>query len=174
MKEGVKMANKTSNYPSNQLNNLEKGVSSITVRCLKELSAKGKPTNTTELKKRIDSYFEFCANEDFRPGIESLCLSLGVTRTTLWNWCKQKGCDEEWAEECQKAKQFILTFLEQISLTGKINPASSIFYLKNWGAYSDNYLLENTIPSETTKEVITIKEMQALENIKNKIKLDEK
>ena len=160
------MANLKSNYPTNQLNNLEKGVCSDTVTCLRELSAKGRPTNTGELKERIDEYFKFCADKDFRPGIESLCLSLGITRVTLWNWCKRIGCDDDWAEICMQAKQFILTFLEQISLTGKINPASSIFYLKNWGAYSDNYLIESDTSYETDKKLITVKELQSLEDIK--------
>jgi hypothetical protein len=164
------MANSKSNYPSNQLNSLEKGVCSDTVTCLRELSAKGKPTSTEELKGRIDDYFRFCADKDFRPGIESLCLSLGITRTTLWNWCKRIGCDVEWAETCMQAKQFILTFLEQISLTGKINPASSIFYLKNWGAYSDNYLIESDTSQETDKKLITVAELQNLEEIKKKVK----
>ena len=166
------MANLKSNYPTNQLNGLEKGVCSDTVTCLRELSAKGKPTSTEELKERIDDYFMFCADKDFRPGIESLCLSLGITRTTLWKWCRQDGCNEQWAEICMQAKQFILTFLEQISLTGKINPASSIFYLKNWGAYSDNYLLENAIPSEAEKNVLTVVDLQRLEEIKKKTEED--
>ena len=31
----------------------------------------------TELRERIDQYFDFCATKGFRPGIETLCLALG-------------------------------------------------------------------------------------------------
>ena len=131
------MANKHSNFPTNQLNNLPPEVCGSTVGCLRDLAAKGKPKDTNELKDRIDSYFAFCEERNLRPGVESLCLSLGITRQTLWTWCKGEDCSPEWAEICRNAKQFILTFLEAITMAGKLNPASSIFYLKNWGAYVD-------------------------------------
>ena len=119
------MANHNSNFPSNQLNNLPENFCTDTVRSLRELNALGKPTNIEELKQRIDHYFLFCEQNDFRCGVESLCLALGVSRQTLWNWCNSNGCDEQWAEVCRSAKQFILTFLEQLTLKNKINPAKT-------------------------------------------------
>lgn len=155
------MANKDSNFPSNQLNRLPKGTSSEIVSCLLELSGKGKPKSEQELTERITSYFEFCSEHDFRPGIESLSLALGTNRSTLWNWCRQEGCSVEWAEICRQAKQTVLVFLEQCNLSGKINPASAIFYLKNWGNYVDTLSLEN-VTDLPAKRMLTAAELPKL------------
>lgn len=149
------MSNKQSNYPSNQLNNLPIGTCSETISCLKELADKGKPSSIEELKQRIDDYFQFCADRDMRIGVESLALSLGVSRVTFWNWCNNNGCTDEWAEICQKAKQFVLTFLEQMSLSGKLNPATSIFLMKNWAGYKDTISFDENAPKETIQRTRT-------------------
>ena len=56
------MANKNSNFPSNQLNELPPEVCRATVDNLKELSQRGKPETETELRERIDQYFDFCVS----------------------------------------------------------------------------------------------------------------
>lgn len=145
------MSNKRSNFPSNQLNNLSPDICGTTVSCLLDLAATGKPKDISELTTRINSYFTFCAERDMRPGIEALCLALGVSRMTLYDWCRGKHCSEEWSEECRRAKQFILTFLEVLTMNGKLNPANSIFYLKNWGHYVDQVVVESSQVGETKK-----------------------
>ncbi|MCM1189374.1 MAG: hypothetical protein NC541_08765 [bacterium] len=156
------MANRNSNFPSNQLNNLPPEVCKATVDNLKELSSMGKPKTEAELKERINQYFDFCAAKGFRPGIETLCLALGgISRQSLWVWCNGgAGKSQEWADICNTAKQFILGFLEQLSMTGKINPANSIFYLKNWAGYSDAVTVE---PVSTVQKVLTGDQLPRLE-----------
>lgn len=170
------MSNKNSNFPTNQLNRLPEGTSAEIVSCLMELSGKGRPKTEQELKNRITEYFNFCAARDFRPGVESLALALGTTRTSLWNWCRQEGCSAEWAEICKQAKQTVLVFLEQCNLTGKLNPASAIFYLKNWGNYVDTLSLENVTDTperraltaaELPKLGVTTKETVKLPDLRN-------
>lgn len=156
------MANKNSNFPTNQLNNLPEKLCSEVVSNLRELALKGKPKNITELRIRINDYFAFCEERDFRPGIESLCLSLSISRQGFWQWCRGENCSGEWATECQMAKQFILTFLEQLSLTGKINPASGIFYLKNWGDYKDSISFDDVTPTRNTRQVLTADQLPKL------------
>ena len=156
------MSNRVSNYPANQLNNLPAGVCSETISCLRDLADKGKPQTITELKQRIDDYFQFCAEHDVRCGIESLCLSLGITRTTLFNWCNGNGCDAAWTEVCQYAKQFIVTFIEQVSMSGRLNPATSIFLLKNVGGYKDTISFEEDVPKETQRRALTASELPKL------------
>lgn len=145
------MSNKNSNYPTNQLNNLPAGTCTDTITCLRDLASRGRPNTIEELQQRIDDYFQFCVERDIRCGIESLCLSLGITRTTLYNWSYGKGCSKEWQEICQQTKQFILTFLEQLSLSGKLNPATAIFMLKNVGGYKDSVSFEDMIPGQTSQ-----------------------
>lgn len=155
------MSNKNSNFPSNQINNLPNGTSEEITDCLMKLSKDRKPKDISELKSRIASYFEFCKTHDFRPGIESLAFSLNVTRTGFWYWC-EGGKGEEWQEVCLQAKQLILAFLETLSLSGKLNPANSIFYLKNWAGYKDTISFDEAPKKEQKKKVLTTKELQEL------------
>lgn len=142
------MSNSNSNYPSNQLKDLS-GTEFVgnTVRSLVELSKLGIPKSDTELEERITEYFEHCIKNNSRPGIESLCLSLSTTRQNFWNWCN--GCggkSQEWQHQCVLARQVIVAFLESAGLSGKLNPATSIFLLKNWANYTDsnNLAIEQT------------------------------
>lgn len=159
------MANSKSNYPPAQLNNLPDGFTTEVVHCLRELADRGKPETITDLKSRIDNYFIFCENNDFRPGIESLSLALGVSRVTFWKWCNSDGCSEEWAKICEVAKQYVLTFLEVATLSGRLNPASSIFFFKNWGSYKDSISFDESIPATTTRKVLTAADLPKLGKI---------
>ena len=132
------------NFPQQQINSMAEGNPAFvrdTVNNLLELRSKGKPQNVEELKTRIDDYFLFCANNGYRPAIESLALSLGVSRITFWQW-RNGSRGVEWQEICESAAQMIITFLEACMMSGKINPVSSIFLLKNLAGYSDCQTLE--------------------------------
>ena len=69
------MANSKSNYPSEQVNDLDPDFVAETVKSLRELNDLGKPETDEEVRTRIDQYFEFCQDTGNRPGIESLCLA---------------------------------------------------------------------------------------------------
>lgn len=139
---------KSSNYPPGTLaaNNGTEFVAE-TVQSLMDLSNRGKPQSLPELKERINSYFVFCKDRALRPGIETLALSLSVSRQTITNWRKGVGCSEEWSEACQQAAQAIIAFIEIAHLSGRLNPATAIFCLKNWAHYFDQPN-ENYEPSE--------------------------
>ena len=158
------MANNNSNFPTNQLNNLPDEFVSETVHCLRELAQQGKPQTITELKTRINDYFAFCESHDFRPGVETISLALGVSRVTFWKWCNSDGCDAEWSKTCEIAKQYILSFLEIATLKGRLNPASSIFLFKNWGAYKDSISFDEAVPATTTRKALTAADLPKLGN----------
>lgn len=134
-----------------------------TVENLKKLTTHGIPNDTEDLQKRIDAYFSFCATASMRPGIESLSLSLGCTRATFWNWCsgKSRKGDPEWQQTCLRARQIIIAFLETASLNGKINPATSIFMLKNWAGYADSCVLDAE-KDDHPKEVLSLADLPRL------------
>lgn len=137
------MSNKASNFPPGQLSQLDgKQFVRETVRNLEELSAHGKPETLDGLKDRIGDYFAFCREKALRPGVETLCLSLSVSRQTFWNWRHCVGCAPDWSEVCEKAHQVCVAFIEAASLSGHINPATAIFALKNWANYSDTQTVE--------------------------------
>lgn len=148
------------NYPTAQLEEIDKPAVQQMVTSLKQLYDLGKPKNDEEVAQRIDQYFGFCQNSSIRPGIEALCLSLHISRVTLFNWSNGTGCSPQRQEAVQSAKAFVSAYIEQATLSGRLNPASSIFLLKNWCNYRDAYSFEtssegnNRLHQEHTPEEI--------------------
>lgn len=130
------------------------------VTSLKQLHDLGRPTTDEELADRIDQYFQFCEHSSVRPGIESLCLSLHITRQTLLNWANGQGCSEKRQQIAQSARSFLSAYLEQLTLQGRLNPASSCFMFKNWFNYHDNVLPEPT--AEPQRRVMAMTELPKL------------
>ena len=132
------------NYPGQQLSVLPDDFVQETVKSLKELNEMGKPETDAEVQGRVDQYFQFCEDSGCRPGIESLCLALHISRTTLFNWVHGLGCSQERQDIAERAKSFIGAFLEQSVLRGKISPPSGIFIMKNWLGYRDTISFEDS------------------------------
>ena len=142
------------NFPSQQIADVSGDFVGETVACLQDLAKQGIPQTDAELKERIDTYFTFCAENSFRPGIESLCLSLSTSRQNFWVWCGGGGGkSKEWQQTCRQAKHCIRAFLEACGLNGRINPATLIFALKNWGNYTDSVTLE--VAENNDRELIS-------------------
>ena len=146
------MSNTRSNYPTtaaDKLNGTE--YTKTAVASLMELSKQGKPQTEQELAQRINDFFGFCQQSSLRPGIEILSAALGVHRGTFWEWCNGRGGkSEEWRNICLQARQLVVCFVEQASMAGHLNPATSCFLLKNWSGYQDSVSIEtiNPIPNE--------------------------
>lgn len=137
------------NYPGQQLSDLPDDFVQETVKSLKQLNDMGRPETDAEVQERIDQYFQFCEDSGCRPGIESICLSLHISRTTLFNWAHGIGCSQERQEIAERAKSFIGAFLEQSVLRGKISPPSGIFIMKNWLGYKDTISFEDAAENST-------------------------
>lgn len=123
-----------------------------TVTSLYEMSLRGKCKTNEELQDRIDEYFRYCAEHQFRPTIQSLCLALNVSRFTLYAWRSGRNCDSERKEIAQRAVALINSFLESAVMCGKINPASGIFFLKNYCGYSDTISIEQVSEQKEPKK----------------------
>lgn len=139
--------------PPQKLKNMDKtyvSESLNSIMSLSELSAKGKPKDIEELKQRITDFFTVCSQRGLYCGIESLALSLGVSRVMFWRWCQGDGCSPEWTNVCQMAKQTIATFLEQAGASGALSPVLMIWLQKNWLNYSDVVTIQSQEP--ITKE----------------------
>lgn len=150
------------NYPQAGLDDLEPAAVQHIVSSLKELHDKGRPQTDEELKQRIDEYFSFCECSSIRPGIESLCMSLHISRTTLFRWSNGIDCSSYKQELIQSAKSFIGAFIEQAMLCGKISPPSGIFLMKNWLNYKDTISLEEAMPQTDSKRTLTASELPKL------------
>lgn len=134
--------------PQAALDNLPREYVSETVNSLAELHSKGRVQTDQECEERIQQYFEFCGKSGLRPGIEGLCLSLGITRQTLSRWMRCEDCTQERQLLIQSAKQYIAAFLEQILVSGKGSTVGAIFAAKNWLGYKDSIILEEAPPKQ--------------------------
>lgn len=154
------------NYPQGALDEMELTAVQELVTSLKQLHDKGKPQTDDEIRRRIDEYFTFCQQSSIRPGVESLCMALHISRTTLFNWNNGTNCSRECQELIQSAKSFIGAFIEQAMLGGKISPPSGIFLMKNWLSYKDAISIEESIPNTTGKRALSAAELPKLGDFK--------
>lgn len=152
------------NYPQAGLDEIEPGVVQQIVTSLKELHDLGRPETDDEVAKRIDEYFDFCQRSSIRPGIESLCMALHISRTTLFRWNNGTNCSERRQELIQSAKSFIGAFLEQAMLGGKISPPSGIFLMKNWLSYKDTISFEDAAPETNSQNTLSSEDIRKLLN----------
>lgn len=150
------------NYPQAGLDDLEPEAVQQIVSSLKELHELGRPQTDEQTKQRIDEYFAFCERSSIRPGIESLCMALHISRTTLFRWNNGEDCSEYKQELIQSAKSFIGAFLEQAMLGGIISPPSGIFLMKNWLSYKDAISIEETLPQKDSRKSLSATELPKL------------
>ena len=150
------------NYPQSGLDDVPPAQVREIVSSLRQLHDLGKPQSDAETEERINAYFEFCERSSIRPGIESLCLSLHISRTTLFRWNNGQDCSERRKELIQTAKSFIAACLEQYFLSGKINPATGIFLAKNWMGYRDTISLEESVPQSSVRQAMNASELPKL------------
>lgn len=150
------------NYPQGQLEEINPIAVKQIVTSLKDLYDKGRPQTDEEVESRIDEYFSYCQESSIRPGIESLCMALHISRTTLYNWANGIKCSQYRQELAERAKGFIAAFIEQAVLNGKISPPSGIFLMKAWLGYKDTISIEENIPEPDSKrKALSIEELAA-------------
>ena len=150
------------NYPQGQLEEINPVAVQQIVTSLKDLYDKGRPQTDAEVESRIDEYFQFCQQSAIRPGVESLCLALHISRSCLQNWANGIKCSPYRQELAERAKGFIAAFIEQAILGGKISPPSGIFLAKNWLGYKDSISIEESIPqTDLGKTALSVSELAA-------------
>ncbi|MDH6357619.1 DNA-packaging protein [Parabacteroides sp. PF5-9] len=112
-----------------------------------------------ELEIAIDTYFLECDEKCFVRGktvdstpytVEGLCLALDISRETLL--CYEKG-DAGFSDTIKKAKMRIQQDVMERGLSGRSNPAVSIFNLKNNFGYVDKQ--EHEVNNRINIEQIT-------------------
>jgi hypothetical protein len=138
------------NYPQGALDSIEPDTNKLIISSLKHLHDLGVPQTDLEVSDRVDMYFAYCQQSGLRCGIESLALALHVSRQTIYNWSLGINCSVERMNTIQSAKQYIASYLEQITLQNKINPVSSVFLFKNWLSYKSEISLEENLVNHTT------------------------
>lgn len=135
------MANKNSNWPAANQPDIkpEKMAQQIqameTLRELPQINY----ADCQEVEERIKYFFNFCVENELRPTVELMALSVGVSRQALWQW-EQEGSAR--GKVISSAKQTLGALMEQWGVCGKINPTTMIFLLKNHHGYKDEISIE--------------------------------
>lgn len=148
-------------FPAEELSNSDAGGIVADLRGLYALGhVRGDMADDALFRERVQLYFDYCGERELRPGIEGLCLCLGITRQTLWNWKTGTGCTQRRQADVQQAYQLLSAALEQMGLSGKISPPSFIWLQKNWCQYTDTIRVEadvdtseNHVPAERIAEI---------------------
>ena len=146
--KGGEIVKRQSNYPPAQINNIPAEKAKAITNDVLHFKDASKPETDIEKVRRIDEFFEYCAESGMRPGIESLCLALKINRSTLLRWSRGEGASDYLRDAVCEAKATIGGFLEQASMRGNVNPATGIFLAKNWLGYKDNLGIEEITPQE--------------------------
>jgi hypothetical protein len=116
------------------------------------------------VKDRIHEYFTYCIEKDMKPGVEGMCMALGISRSTLWDWEVGRSRSEpngSRSDIIKKSKQFLAQYLEGLAQNGKINPVTAIFMLKNHFNYKDSQDI-NIVPNNPNDDAIPFDDLKKL------------
>ena len=123
-----------------------------------------------QVQERIDQYHAYCIQNDIKPDMPGLALSLGVTRKTLWAW--ENGVDSNKPQSVRnvikKGRQINEILMTQMMANGKINPVAGIFFLKNSHEYRDQQdvvITPNTPLDAGDPEIARNRYVQALPEV---------
>ena len=118
----------------------------------------------SQVKQRVHDYFQICADNDMKPTVSALALSLGTDRRRLWeianNTEGQLHIPDESKVYIKKAYAILDVLWNDYMQNGKINPVSGIFLAKNHFGYKDQteYVLTPNNPLGDNVDRTTISE----------------
>lgn len=116
--------------------------------------------NTTEVIKRTENYVQQCAAISKLPSIKGLCVALGISSRTFYNWINQHPSHPT-TEYLELAKDIFADLLEEAGLNNAVNNISSIFILKSQHQYQEtNNITLQAMPTAPLGEPKTIIEIQ--------------
>lgn len=111
-----------------------------------------------QVKERCEWYFNHCIEDDVRPTVAGVSNALGINRKTFYEWCVGHDRSKTHCEYIQRVRNIMEEMMEGYMLSGKINPVSGIFLMKNNFGYTDKsevVLTPNTpLGEEVSPEVL--------------------
>ena len=134
------------NLPNMELKKLDedeskRGFIEKTVRNVLVFHEIGKnPVKTVdELCDRLNLFFNLCADTQQIPTYEKMCIALGKSRKTIYDWetAKTNGVGLGTQEIILRAKDMLATMDADLLLEGKVNPVAYIFRAKNFYGMKD-------------------------------------
>jgi hypothetical protein len=103
-----------------------------------------------ECIERLNEYFTRIIENDEIPTVEKMCLALGTTRNTVWEW-EQGYLGSKRGYIIKKAKEIMASLDAELVSKGKIPQITYIFRAKNFFGMQDKqeYTLVNGTPLDT-------------------------
>lgn len=166
-KPNTKAKSRADRLPNVAIDNVPPGTASALMNTLSIIAPSDdkkriQDMTNQELRAEIDSIVNKCIQNDVRIGIEVLCMGLRTTKQTLWNYEHGIGCDEERKNIICDVKQFLRAYIEQLTLTNKVNAPVGIFWSKNYLGMRDVVEVEKAEPQ---RRALTIAELPKLEEL---------
>jgi len=106
-----------------------------------------------ECAERLNEYFQRIVETGEIPTVEKMCLALGTTRTTVWEW-QQGTLGSVRANMIKKAKEISAALDAELVSKGKIPQITYIFRAKNFFGMVDKqeYVLTPNNPLGDSKD----------------------
>lgn len=100
-----------------------------------------------QVEQAIYKYFQSCDRHGVRPANLGLYAALGMSKQDVSNVLTGKS-KEKVSPACidliKKAKRVLSTYRESLALNNKLNPATAIFWAKNFDSMEDQTRIEVT------------------------------
>ena len=97
-----------------------------------------KPVKTDEeCAERLEEFFDTLAKTGELPSVEKMCLALGVTRQSVWNWENGIKCSPARTDMIKRAKEILAAMDAELVSRNKIPQVTYIFRAKNFFGMKD-------------------------------------
>lgn len=90
-----------------------------------------------ECAERLEEFFDTLAKTGELPSVEKMCLALGVTRTSVWNWENGIKCSPARTDMIKRAKEILAAMDAELVSRNKIPQVTYIFRAKNFFGMKD-------------------------------------
>ena len=111
-----------------------------------------------ECAERLDEFFTHINETGEIPTVEKMCLALGTTRKTVWEWENGRTNGGRRAAMIQKAKEILAAIDAELVSHGKIPQVTYIFRSKNFFGMRDQTDIVVT-PNNPLGESVTAEEI---------------
>jgi hypothetical protein len=103
----------------------------------------------SELRKKINHFWQYCKDNDLIPDVELLCKVLGTCRQRLHEWETSED-NKEISDLIKNVKNDIFVNKKQLAFKGKLNATIFIFDAKNNHGYVDKQEHEHSNNTNVT------------------------
>ena len=94
-------------------------------------------TNVQEMEDRFWRYVQICLERDIRVTNQAAYLAMGISRDDVHHWENGISRTPEHCTLIKKVKAFCGAYREMLGANGKLNPATLIWWQKNYDGMKD-------------------------------------